>query len=772
MASAKTGQPGTVDAMRIVDRTPPFERGAPDPEDTDKHRPDESLRRILLLGSALSLAVTPADVARGVCDIGLAHLGICSCWVVLLRDGELETLHCQGYPSHLSSPWGRFPVTDRTPLSDAFRRQQAVWLDSPREIAARYPGAVALAEAAGDEAWVAIPLVVAGQAVGALGLGFSAPCHATPDEREFIEAVAQQAGQALLRASKFDEEQTARKESEERFRLLAETIPQLIFCSDSLGHVTYVNQRFTDYTGISSAGTLAGEWAESVHPDDVPRVIDLWRRVMPTGETWEMEYRLRRAEDGAYRWFLGRSVAGRGANGEVRQWFGTATDIHDRKIATEERVALLGELERSSRFMTQLQAITAALSQALTAEEVAAIAIREGLAALGAARGLMLRIIEPPKPKDEDKDKAEAELTLHLVGQVNCDEKDLAPWKAGVPLSTPAPLPEIVRTRKAVFLSSREAWLSRWPEALPLSPAPRSQAIALLPLVFDRKVLGALTFGFQERREIAAHEQAFLKSLADQCGQALERARIFKQMQEAIVLRDDFLSIAGHELNTPLAALQLNVQGLQRLANRDFELRKNDRLNERLERCGSNIDRLRRFIDQLLDVSRIASGRLLLERESLDLSELVMEVMGRLAEAAARAGCSVDMSLHGRQVGNWDRMRLEQVVTNLVGNALKYGSGKPLGVEVFGEGQDAVLRVTDQGIGIDPASQERIFGRFERAVSLRNFGGLGLGLWIVRRIVEESGGGISVRSAPGAGSAFTVRLPLATDAAVTEGQQG
>ena len=111
-----------------------------------------------------------------------------------------------------------------------------------------------------------------------------------------------------------------------------------------------------------------------------------------------------------------------------------------------------------------------------------------------------------------------------------------------------------------------------------------------------------------------------------------------------------------------------------------------------------------------------------------------------------------------------DRLRLEQVFTNLLGNAIRFGAGRPVSVSLRRLGERAVLRVSDRGIGISPEDQARIFDRFERAVSVRNFGGLGLGLWISRQIVEASGGAIRVESAPGRGAAFTVELPVSAEA--------
>jgi PAS domain S-box-containing protein len=230
--------------------------------------------------------------------------------------------------------------------------------------------------------------------------------------------------------------------------------------------------------------------------------------------------------------------------------------------------------------------------------------------------------------------------------------------------------------------------------------------------------------------------------------------RNLREAQLAVQLRDDFLATAGHELRTPLSALLMQVQGLAR--NTRVE---DARIKERLEKAAAAGARLEKLISQILDVSRINVGRLVLERERMRLDTAVREAMDRFADLAAEAQCPIVLRLDPVE-GLWDRVRLEQVITNLIANALKYGKGKPVEVETLLEGTSAVLRVTDHGIGIAPEDQKRIFQRFERAKGTREYGGVGLGLWISRSIVEAIGGIISVQSESGQGSTFTVKLPL------------
>ncbi|MCA1827665.1 MAG: PAS domain-containing protein [Myxococcales bacterium] len=235
------------------------------------------------------------------------------------------------------------------------------------------------------------------------------------------------------------------------------------------------------------------------------------------------------------------------------------------------------------------------------------------------------------------------------------------------------------------------------------------------------------------------------------------RKRAEAALREAIQVRDDFLSIAGHELRTPLAAMLMHVQGVERLARKEGAA---PRFVERLGKASIAVTRLQKLVDELLDVSRIQSGRLALERERVDLVQLVREVVDRHADQVAEAGSAVDFSAPAAVVGVWDRARLDQAVTNLISNAIKYGRGKPVAVRLGLDGATAVLRVVDQGIGIPVAEQQRIFERFERGAGAREYGGIGLGLWIARQVVEASGGRIEVESEAGRGTTFTMTLPV------------
>jgi signal transduction histidine kinase len=247
----------------------------------------------------------------------------------------------------------------------------------------------------------------------------------------------------------------------------------------------------------------------------------------------------------------------------------------------------------------------------------------------------------------------------------------------------------------------------------------------------------------------------------------VENERAARDARDAIRLREEFLSVAGHELKTPLTALLLQLQSVHDAFASGSVGHDLARWEERTGKAVAQARRLDRLVNELLDVSRITSGRLRLDRDDVDLAALVGEVVERHAPDLARAGSTATIDWSGDTVGHWDRGRLDQVITNLLSNAIKYGGGQPIRVAVSGSVDSVRLEVRDGGIGIRPEDRARVFGRFERAVSERHYGGFGLGLWIVRELVEAHGGRVASQSRSGPGSTFVVELPRVSTAAST-----
>jgi signal transduction histidine kinase len=294
-----------------------------------------------------------------------------------------------------------------------------------------------------------------------------------------------------------------------------------------------------------------------------------------------------------------------------------------------------------------------------------------------------------------------------------------------------------------------------------------------LPLTGHGRVLGVATFTTVPPRRMGDIEVQLARDVARRVALAVDNAWLHQESHEAIRLRDRFLSIASHELRTPLTTLRLQTQSLLRGAGERSAAQGQGApsrgtalgtisaaVASKVRVIARQVERLGHLVDELLDIARLNEGRLAFHLEDVDLGAVVCEVAGRFREVAERGESPLALrGVEARVVGHWDRLRLEQVVTNLLSNALKYGPGAPVALTVTADADTAWLTVRDEGIGIAAKDQERIFERFERAVSEQHYGGFGLGLWIVRELVRGLGGSISVHSAPGAGSAFTVELP-------------
>lgn len=282
------------------------------------------------------------------------------------------------------------------------------------------------------------------------------------------------------------------------------------------------------------------------------------------------------------------------------------------------------------------------------------------------------------------------------------------------------------------------------------------QSMMIVAIPDHDRIFGALTFvRSDKKRPYTADDVLMAEQLAHRLGAAISNALLYGAARDAVRARDEFMIVAGHELRTPLAALLLHHEALHRLKD-DTPI---ETVRARGEKLLAQTARLSRLVEDLLDVSRISAGRLTLDRQDVDLAEIVRDAMGRMQEQFDKARCTVSIDLVEVR-GCWDASRLDQVVTNLLSNAAKYGKGTHITVTVRRSELNATVEVRDGGIGIALSDQTRIFQRFERVASLRKITGLGLGLWISGELVRAHGGSIAVESEPAKGALFSVTLPL------------
>lgn len=416
----------------------------------------------------------------------------------------------------------------------------------------------------------------------------------------------------------------------------------------------------------------------------------------------------------------------------------TRDEQEARARAEAERARFVAE--RAAARMARLQAITSELSESPTPSEVAAVIVIHAVTAVGALGGSVVCL----DPTGTHLDVLATTGFPDVIGRRH----------ERFPLESTRLVAEAMRLGMPIFVRDAPRAEARYPQLSRFAKEHGVRSACVLPLLTRGRAIGVLGLGFDHDHDHDDEERAFLILLARECVQALDRAHLYSEAQHAVRLRDDFLGIAGHELKTPLTALQLGLQSLGR------QIEDNPVAEKRLGACMRSIERLNKLTGELLDVSRINADRLTLELDRVDLASVVRDVAARTREDMTRAGCALVVTAPESVIGLWDRARLEQVTTKLLANAVKYGKGKPVEVTLTSTASGVRLSVRDHGIGIAEADRSRIFERFERAVSERHYGGLGLGLFIVQRIVTSLGGVITLESALGRGSTFTVELPL------------
>lgn len=261
---------------------------------------------------------------------------------------------------------------------------------------------------------------------------------------------------------------------------------------------------------------------------------------------------------------------------------------------------------------------------------------------------------------------------------------------------------------------------------------------------------------------IFSKQQVLLKKRESQLKEIIQSERKAKEeAQEAIRARDEFLSIASHELKTPLTTIILRIQStLDSILNQSLANFSGEKLVSSLNIAHEQTRRLQSLIKDLLNFSLITTGKLELELKEDNLTEHVKSVIDRFEDHLTIAGSSLKLEASEEIRGLWDQVRLDQAISNLLTNAIKYGEGSPIEIEIKKEGEKAKISISDKGIGIDPRLQKTIFERFKRGTSDLKFQGLGIGLFIVKQIVEAHGGKIYVKSKLGNGSKFTIELPI------------
>ncbi len=285
------------------------------------------------------------------------------------------------------------------------------------------------------------------------------------------------------------------------------------------------------------------------------------------------------------------------------------------------------------------------------------------------------------------------------------------------------------------------------------------KSMVFAPLISRGKVIGVITIGSsKDNFSYTPDDVLFIDEIAGRAALAVDNARLFSEAQQAIQSRDEFISIASHELKTPLTSILLTLQfAVRRLKKQD----RDDGILSAIETGVLQTRRLSALMNDLLNISVITTGKLKIEKEKADLVDLLTDTLSSFDLESKKNGVRIKFKTDRKKVvGMWDKVRLGEVFSNLVSNALKYGDKKPIRIKLSVVRGRAIIEISDKGIGINEEEKKHIFELFRRTIAAKNFKGMGVGLYISNQIVEAHKGKINVQSKEGKGSTFIVELPL------------
>lgn len=517
-----------------------------------------------------------------------------------------------------------------------------------------------------------------------------------------------------------------------RYQYLADSIPQIVFRLLPDGSYEYFNKTWYEYTGLSLTDSSGLGWKKAIHQKDyfvIPQTLT----------SLECECRIRNNE-GLYRWHLLRMEPESYEDpGEVKTWLGTATDIEDRK-RSEDRQRFLAEAG---------ELLVSSLDYEKTIDEIAKIAVPKfadwcsfDIALEDCVLKNLSLVHRSPEMLIKARDLHQGYLS-HQDAEVGIGHV----FKTGT---------------SELYSSLDDETLSHFdldPEQLKLAHDLADRSVIISPMTAGGKTIGTISFS-SSNYQYSQEDVSLVEELGRRTALAYENSRLYKLSQQAIEIRNDFLSIASHELNTPITSLKLQLQ----LTKKSLESGKDgnlplDKFTKSIDASVRQVDRLITLVQVLLDVSRIQSGKLTFHFEEFDLTDLLSEVLDRFKELVTTSGCELDVENSLDAHVAWDKTRIEQVIINLLTNAIKYAPGRiHLNIKQVEGGVQILFK--DHGKGIPQHKLTSIFDRFERASSNETISGLGLGLFIVKQIVDGHGGNVKVNSEINSGTVFTVFLPV------------
>jgi len=530
------------------------------------------------------------------------------------------------------------------------------------------------------------------------------------------------------------------QESEQRFRALADTTPVMIWTANVSKERDYFNKTWLEFTGKTLEQEQGFQWISNIHPDDQKNFIDTYHKFFNARQPFKIEYRLRH-HDGQYCWVLSHAVPRFTRDNKFIGYLGSVVEIHDRK-EFEERLGFLAKVG---------SILFESLDYETTLQNLANFIVPNF------ADWCTVTLFENHRQKSTTiahKDSEKVQWAHEINKRFPADL--YAPYGTGKVLRTGQSeiYPEVTDGQLRQTAHS--------PEHLEILRKLNMSSAMLVPIKSPSKTLGVIEFITTEsHHKYTRQDLVFAEELARNAAVAIENAQLYKKIQESDNAKTQFLSMLAHELRNPMAPILSSLELMQFQAEHDPAMRETTGVMTR------QVKQMSRLLDDLLDVSRIIHGKIKLNKNDVDLNTIATYAIETTRPLKEEFKHTLSVSLPSRPLEIYaDSVRLEQIIVNLLNNAYKYTKpGGTVWLTITQQNNQAVIRVKDNGIGIASTMMPKIFELFGQADNSldRSYGGMGIGLTLVKSLVEMHNGTIEVQSAGlGQGSEFIVRFPANT----------